>query len=258
MKIKIIFFLLTSLSVNTLFGQDRVNRETQTFVKTSDTLTSATGWAYSEEYGEWLDYPNTLDNKKIYRNKDKQEINPFQMSTNEDFIRIFTNSLNYNNQEYYVTVIEYWGGEYKYPALKQDWIKAKRTMGYIFLPEEFNKLKNIDSLVHVKALSVVSSPTSYYQDEIIRKVTAKLDEVTSNQDKKKNKSEGDYIFPVMKATDGSIRFLLPTYAHEKKNEKKKKKKDKNKNEPEPTFYDVNFEKEYFETTLENFSKIFIK
>ena len=66
-KFSIFFFLLTISLPG--FTQERVNRPKLKFEASSDTLTKATGWAYNETLGEWIDYENTISDEIKQKNQ---------------------------------------------------------------------------------------------------------------------------------------------------------------------------------------------
>ena len=216
------------------FGQDRVNREKLSFLDKSNQLTTAVGWSYNTTLGEWIDYNNVITDNKSYKEKYKSSQGSYMMShRTQNFISIQTKTLVYKDIKYYVLLVEKWNGDYKYPNIREDWRIYKTMYGYIFTETEYNKLNNIDGVMNLKTQYMVSMG-SYYEeyDEIVF-----LDMIQTNLSPEKSKYiskySDTYYFPIKKTETGDIRFHVPG------------------------IYSL-LEREYFETTFDNFSKFIIK
>ena len=236
MKYKLILItLLMTGSLQQVFGQERSNREKISFDTTSGTLSKATGWAYNSTLGEWIDYENVVSENKDYRDKYKSLQGQWMMSRiSQNFQKVQTRTVIYKGTTYYVIIVDKWGGRYEYPSIQEDWYTFKQTIGYIYIKEEYQKLIKIDSLVELKTQYMVSMGSKYEKyDE--RKF---LDLIQTELSQKKSKYSAEYTFPIMKSKEGAIRFYLP--------------------ESFSTYSKYNFEKKYFETDFESFSKIIIK
>lgn len=240
MKIKlaiVIVFITNSLILigqeRIIIGQERINRQKIYFLEKSDILTKSTGWAYNSTLGEWIDYENVISSNKDYKEKYKSLQGGWFMSrTSQNFLCIQTKTVNFDGTKYYVLIVEKWCGEYEYPAIYEDWYIYKKTIGYVFKENEYLKLQNIEGFLKLKSIYTVSIGSKYnnYTE------TEFLDFIQT--DISKNYKMED-VFPVMKTQEGKIRFTLPDYFITR-------------------FSKSNFEKNYFETDLENFSKILIK
>ena len=232
--------LMMCLTTMVSFGQDRVNREKLSFLDKSNQLTTAVGWSYNTTLGEWVDYNNVIESDKSYKEKYKSFQGSYMMSDRtQNFISIQTKTLVYKDIKYYVLLVEKWNGDYKYPNIGEDWRIYKTMYGYIFTETEYNKLNNIDGVMNLETQYMVSMG-SYYEnyDEIVF-----LDKIQTNLSSEKSKYSSAYTFPIKKTETGDIRFYVPnsfsTSSYSPYNE-------------------VDFEKEYFETTFDNFSKFIIK
>jgi len=219
-----------------LLGQERTNREKINFVKISKPLEKAKGWEYNETFGKWIDYNNVISQNTRYKEGIyRLEKGRFMMSNySQNFIKIQTKSVIYKETEYFVLVIEKWEGEIvDIDVHESQWRSYRQTDGYIFSKEEYQKLHNIENLVELKTKYMVSIGESekYNEAKFLALIQTALEA---------GKSEGsfEYIFPVLKSTEGAIRFYLPE--HSSSNSK------------------YNFDKKYFETSLKNFSKIIIR
>jgi hypothetical protein len=236
MKIKLT--LITLLLTGTLFqvfGQERTNREKLSFDTISGILSKATGWANNSTLGEWIDYENVISDSKDYKDKYKSLQGEYMMSRiSQNFQKVQTRTITYKGTTYYVLIVDKWSGRYEYPNIQQDWYTFKQTIGYIYTKAEYQKLLNIESLVELKTQYMVSIGSKYDNyDE-----TKFLDLIQTELAQEKSKYSTEYTFPIMKSKEGAIRFYLP--------------------ESFSTYSKYDFEKKYFETDFESFTKIILK
>lgn len=227
---KILVLLVMVLAFNTSNAQDRVNRQKLSFLDKSGQLTTAVGWSYNETLGEWVDYNNVIESDKLYKDKYKTLQGSYMMSrTEQNFISISTKTIIYKDIKYYILLVEKWAGYYKYPNIMEDWKIIKTKRGYIFSESEYNKLNNISGVVNMETQHIVVSTGEY--DEIVF-----LDKIQTELSSEKSKYTPKYTFPFMKTENGNIRFYIPDFSR---------------------LIKVDFEKKYFETTLDDFNKIII-
>lgn len=222
------------------FGQDRVNREKLSFLDKSNQLTTSVGWSYDTTLGEWVDYNNVIENDKSYKEKYKLLQGSYMMSRRtQNFISIQTKTLVYKDIKYYVILVEKWNGDYKYPNIQEDWRIYKTMYGYIFTETEYNKLNNIDGVLNLETQYMVSMG-SYYEEynEVVF-----LDKIQTNLSSEKSKYSPTYTFPIKKTENGDIRFYVPNSFSTSQYS---------------SYNKVDFNKQYFETTFDNFSKFIIK
>lgn len=228
--------ILVSLTTSLSFGQDRVNREKLSFLDKSNRLTTSVGWSYNTTLGEWVDYNNVIDSDKSYKGRYRTLQGSYMMSHRpQSFISIQTNTLIYDNFKYYVVLVEKWTGHYIYPNIKEDWKIYKTMFAYIFTETEYNKLNNINGTVILNTLCVVSM-SAYYEtyNEIVL-----LDKIQTRLSVKPSGYE-TYTFPIKKTENGNIRFNVPYSLATTLRDKEY------------------FDKNYFETASDNFSKLIIK
>lgn len=231
MMMTLMMCLMTMVS----FGQDRVNREKLVFLDKSNQMTTAVGWSYNTTLGEWVDYSNVIEKNKTYKDEYKSLQGSYMMShRSQNFISIQTKTLVYKDTKYFVLLVEKWNGDYKYPSIREDWRIYKTMYGYIFSETEYNKLLNINGVVNLETQYRVSMGSSYEKyDEVVF-----LDKIQTNLSFEESKYSSTYTFPIRKIESGDIRFYVPSYF---------------------TSYDkFDFDKEYFETTSDNFNKLIIK
>ena len=222
------------------FGQDRVNRDKLSFLNESGKFTSAVGWSYNTTLGEWVDYNNVIENNKSYKEKYKVLQGSYMMShRTQNFISIQTKTIMFKDNKYYVVLVEKWNGDYKYPNIREDWRIYKTTYGYIFTETEYNKLNNIEDVINLETQYVVSMGSSYEEyDEVVF-----LDKIQTDLSSEKSKYSTTHTFPIKKAENGDIRFYVPNSF----------------STSQYSLYNkVDFDKEYFETTFDNFIKFIIK
>lgn len=238
MKKIILSIILFSLVTN-VFSQSRVNRSKLSFSNSSEKLSSSIGWSYNETLGEWIDYENVINKDKVYKTKYKSLRGEYMMSRiKQNFIDIKTKSLSINEEKYFVVMVRKWNGRYKYPSIYKDWYSWEEVQGFIFTENEYSKILNFTGEIKLETNNYVELGSSYEKyDE-----TVFLD-LIQNELKSDNKYSSKYTFPVLKTTSDElevIRFYVPQVFTKSK------------------FNSYNFEKEYLETSPENFDKIIIR
>jgi hypothetical protein len=236
MKIKLtLITLLMTGTVFQVFGQERTNREKLNFDTASGILSKATGWANNTTLGEWIDYENVISDDKDYKIKFKSLQGEYMMSRiSQNFQKVETRTVIYKGTTYYLLMVDKCSGEYEYPSIREDWYTFKQTIGYIYSKEEYQKLLNIESLVELKTQYAVRMGSKYEKYDEIKF----LDLVQTELSTEKSKYSPEYTFPIMKSKEGAIRFYLP--------------------DSFSTYSKYDFEKKYFETDFENFTKMILK
>jgi hypothetical protein len=218
-------------------GQERINKEDLKFDKKSKLLTKATGWEYNASYGKWIDYKNFISQNTAYK-EGLHSTRNLMSNAKQQFINIQTKSVIYKGTEYFVLIIEKWNGEivndYYENHIREIWKPFRQTFGYVFSKEEYQKLHNIENLIELKTKYMVSIGTErekYNETKFLGLIQTALEE-------EKSENSFEYIFSVLKSTEGSIRFYLP-----------------NSSSFNPKY---DFDKRYFETSLKDFSKIIVR
>ncbi len=236
MKFKLTFItLLMTVSLLQVFGQERTNREKLVFVKTSPILSKATGWAYNTILGEWISYKNFISDDKSYKTDKTFEEKHFSYFPN--FLNMQSKTVTYKGITYYVLIVESWDKKCDYSTSVTVCYPFKKTEGYIFTKEEYQKLINFDALMEIKTKYFVELGSKYEKyDE-----TKFLDLIQNKLSEEKNDNSTEYLFKIMKSKEGAIRFFLPgdSFFLYK-------------------IHDFDFEKKYFETDFESFTKLIIK
>lgn len=211
-------------------GQERVNREKVHFTHQSEVLLNATGWAYNETLGEWIDYKNLISDDKDYKTKYKSLCeSPYMKSRCSNFNSIQVKTFTYNGAEYVCLIVNAWRGAWKYPAIREDWYEYKVDIYYFLSKKEYDKLFALSSIItEIQGWSEIqyeynSEPAEDFVISAIKK----------KKEKDWWKSEQETVLQVYKATDGSIRFLFES----------------------PNKYFAGIEKKYFETTEKEWVKL---
>jgi len=211
------------------FSQERANESKKSFLTISEKLENAIGWCFSKSTGEWIENDNVIYSSNEFRNT-SLEVSSMKSKVSQNFIYVQTKKVLKGNEILYAIFIKKYDGYFKYKEIKQDWQTTIQTRIYLFSEKEYKKLKNIkgEIILNTKHEIVLISGDDETDDNfVIRKI-----ETT-------NPSFVNCVFKVKKADDGSIRFLLPG------------------NET-TMMYNYDFEKQYFETSLDNFKKIIIE
>ncbi|MCR4816406.1 MAG: hypothetical protein K5842_04395 [Bacteroidales bacterium] len=221
----IVVFALCVVS-NLLNAQERVNREKIHFTNQSEVLLNATGWAYNETLGEWIDYENVISH-----NIDYQTIGPtpYMKSHLPNFNSIQVKAITYNGVEYVCLIVNVWKGYYEYPEIMEDWQTYTANVYYFLSKAEYNKLFNLtNKITEIKGWSETRVDSDSYPEEDF--VISKL--IKSQQNSSNSwHYEPKTFLKVYKATDGNIRFLFKTIS------------------------EYSIEKNYFETTENNWCKL---
>lgn len=217
-------------------GQDRVNREKLSFTESSEVLKKAIGWAYNPTIGEWVDYPNAIEKDKDFKTRYKSLAGAYMNSQcDQNFYSIQTRTITFKDTKYYVLVVGMLNGNYKYPAIYEDWYYFTITYGFIFTESEYKKLLNINAnetiVIETQFQTTQGGRYTNYDETLF------LDNIQTEFNTTKSKYSSVYKFAIKKTDKSEYRFLLPA---------------KYFNNP------PDLEKSYFETTDIEFSKLLIK
>lgn len=215
---KIFLFLLFS----TIFLQAQDGAGQATYNGGSEKLTTATG--VTSIY-ERVDHINVIDSAPVDQGT---KPSPKSMSLEkQNFEWISTKKYTIKNKVYYALLVEKWEGSYKYPALKEEWEERSVIHVYVFEEKDFNKVLNLKEPVEITTThETIVNTKELESEELGGWVEHSLG----------RRPLYTYYFSAMKTEDGHVRFLLPeSYST------KKQKRD--------------FSKQYFETDIENFSKL---
>jgi len=240
---KVLLGLVLVLGTIIVNAQDRINRQKLSFERVSEKLTSAVGWQYNETLGEWIDYNNVIDEDKDYKDKYKSLQGAYQMSNNSfKFNNLQVKTLVFEGNKYYILIHDKWTGRYKYPSIRQDWVKFRKVDGLIFDETQYQNLINYNAINFYCIVEYDLEFEEYNETKFLDLIQTEL---SKPKDSYERKYASKYAMMITKTKDNNIRFLTPTILS-------LLEKSKYSN----AVYD--FSKMYFETTLENFDKLKIK
>lgn len=221
-------------------AQGRENRTPIEFTSTGRTIDKATGWAYNESLGEWIDYDNVISDSKDYKERFKSLRGAYMMSmTHQSFIEMQFKTVVVDGVTYYVLVVKKWNGSYEYPSIREDWRSYVDYEGYIFEASEYNKLTQLDSsgvVSELKTKKMVTFNTlykKYDQSEFLALIQTEIKEPSKSYSR-------EYIMPIMLATSEGIisaRFYVP--------------------EQFSYYSNYDFAKQYFEVTVSVFNTLLL-
>lgn len=137
MKIKF-SLLLTFVFILNIHSQSRENKELITFSTKSQKLTKAIGWKLNSETGKWISNKNVILERKCTISWVSHEFQNFNWM---QFAKI-----EFNNEDYFVLLLEKQSGSYKYKSINEGWQSENRTYFYILQADSFNDLiQNIEA-----------------------------------------------------------------------------------------------------------------
>jgi len=213
------------------WGQSRENRSELQFDKSSEILSESTGWYFNNSTGEWIENQNFIDDTHY-------DIQGSSLSyMNQNFITLETKVVNHKGKNIYILILQKWSGSWKYPSIREDW-QAYKTYNLFFFEEtEWIKLSSIEGNILLKC----SHQTSFRTDRE-GSIEDSVQYILQNH---YAKYPCEYVFSILKSEEGQIRYYLPY-------------RDSKYSTDYPVRYGdkFDFEKSYFETTPENFSKIY--
>lgn len=228
---KLFFIAVFVIATISVFAQERVNREKNTFTKESGMLTKATGWAYNESLGEWIDYDNVICSINDYKTQFKALLgSDYMKSRYMNFNSIQTKTMVCDGTEYYCLIVKKWSGRYKYPSIKEDWYTFE-VVDFLFLSKkEYEKLFTLTNNV----TEVQGWTQTKYEYETLTEAEFADSKIRNQRENPNNFSyKQKTLIQVYKATDGNIRFLFG----------------------EPSKYSDGIDKRYFETNESEWNKL---
>jgi hypothetical protein len=234
---KLLVFSLALISFAS-YGQDRINRSKLAFQQSSENLSSSTGWSYNETLGEWVDYNNTIDNDKFFKDKYKSLQGRYQMSKRVNFNNLQIKTLIFEGTKYYILIHDKWSGRYKYPSIRQDWVEFKKVDGFIFSEAEYQNLLNYKTINFYCVVEYDLEFEEYNETKFLDLIQTELSKPKDSYDRKYGSKWGMMI---TKTKDEKIRFLTPIIL-----------------DLAVKYKQFDFTKMYFETDIGNFNKLTIK
>ena len=225
-------------------SQPRVDGKiTAKVVRSSPIITNIVGWEYDMTTKKWCGYYNTLRNIYCQNNKIPKRISPSKMSSCTNIISMQTKSVLFNEEKYYLLIMPYYIGAWRYPNILQDWYYGKAYHLYILKKDEYEKMKNlVDGINYIK----VVKGTTYGHPSFSWFETFNQAFISIFDDEKGYIDDSDCLnFYIKKENDNIIRFQDLSY----------EKLDTGiKNE---MFESPNFDMRYFEIKKTEYLKLFV-
>ncbi len=249
---KILLLILCFNTISNIQSQERVDKKKEIFSEQkSDTLKNATGWKFNNLTSEWVENKNVIYTRNSSKSQNDIDMGLAIFSKSQNFINLKFKTLNVDNEKYYILLVKKWTGAYKYPSIREDWYEIEEINAYGFSEEEYNLLKNhlesntvSNKKIELKTEILVTLksfrkdiPEENYPNLIIEEINRK-NIIKKKRKKKKSKYSSDIIFPILKTESKNkevVRFYIPS-----------------------SYYKFDFEKEYFESSLDNFKKLIVK
>ena len=139
--------------VTMAFSQERVIKETASFIGNVGQLSTATGWRLSTDK-EWLSLSKTIPQDLLSEHKNLLTYEEYGLG-DDNFISYTMKKMSHEGKSYCVLIKMYRDGRYKYPNIREDWFEYTSTIAYIFTEEEFNKINVIDNKINLIEISLV-------------------------------------------------------------------------------------------------------
>lgn len=224
---KVLLFILMILPF-TVFTQERTTTKVYEFGGKSGILKSATGWAYNQELDEWIENPNFISNRKHNIPSTNNDLYRYASSLwgAPNFNSIQFKKVVINDETYYCMFYKKNEGKYKYPTIKKEWEVSEVTLLYLYTQEEFNNFINLpEEAVKVTPVAIMreESFSRTSDSDLIKKLKAIVD----------SGKVGTIGYFYIKKYKDNARFLIPTADYEK----------------------IDFEKNYFEVSVDEFKKL---
>lgn len=143
--IKIISVVTCLLYLSNVIAQPRVDGGTSAkVVKSSPVVSNFVGWVYDRTNEKWSGYYNCICGFYKNNNKVPQRLPPDDMALFNNMISLQIKKVNFEGEDYYLLLVPFYAGKYRYPAIEEDWYSKKITDAYVFTKDEYNKLMDLD------------------------------------------------------------------------------------------------------------------
>lgn len=209
----------------------------------SPIITNIVGWEYDMTTKKWCGYYNTLRNIYSQNNKIPKRISPSKMSCCNNIISIQIKTVLFNDRKYYMLIMPYFSGNWRYPEILRDWYYGKVNKIYILKKDEYEKMKKLeDGINHIKVIK----GTSYGHPSFSWFETFNQAFISLFDDDKGEIDDSDcFNFYIKKEDDKIVRFQNVSYD---KLESGKKYE---------MFESPNFDMRYYEIKITEYSKLFV-
>jgi hypothetical protein len=159
-KLLTLLFLIGTIGVMTtnVCGQNRENRQNHSFIQKTERVISATGWAFNDKTGKWVENKNVIYDKPNQTN--------WISHLPQNFYWIQFTTIQHEGITYYVLLYENRGGYYKYPSIHEGWEEENRTHFFIIDSKNYNKIKDIVNSKQQKSISIRSELSGHIDDAL--------------------------------------------------------------------------------------------
>lgn len=209
----------------------RSDRKGIPFARSSQRMTSATGWYLDEmDTGKWISNQNFI----WYQHRSGSKY--WQAHASQNFFFVCTKEIDVGGHKFYAVIVgKYVGFDHDY---EDTYYYEYRPFyyAYVFSAREYAKLYDLSGHVVLKTVLETYFQNKPYSDAEMSLMIARLFESQVFRPLGKYPMISDTEFEVRVSSDGKIRFRLP----------------------ESGVLKHSMDQEYFETTRENFEKIILR
>ena len=206
-RIKVISVIACLFYVSSVIAQPRVDGGTSAkVVKSSSVVSNFVGWAYDGTNEKWSGYYNCICGFYKNNNKVPKRLPPDDMALFNNMLSLQIKKVNFEDENYFLLLVPFYAGKYRYPAIEEDWYSKKVTDVYVFTEDEYNKLKSLnDSLTIVVSVNKTRFGDGIEFHSYYETLSAAMNHLFKSKDKllKGNKSK----FYLKMESSKTIRFL---------------------------------------------------
>ena len=206
---KNLLILIAISATFSLSAQERENRTRQGFSGESEKMSKATGWAYNNLEGVWIDYQNIVSDNS-YKNYPSLKGGDYHKSNSKHtFESLQFKKYVFSGKSYYVLFIDKICGAYRYPSIHEDWEEYSNLEAYVFDSIGFNNFKNYQVSKSILTVSTGRYDYQLGEEDILNKLQ------TNFGDNKEFSKYSQNTMVIKRSDDGKfVRFLLPEYVSE--------------------------------------------
>lgn len=234
----IYLFLVFFFTTTAVFAQDRVNATAPKINRIAKgKLTEAVGWLQNDA-GKWVSRKN-----KIPANIEEEYKSLIDFESDglgeerENFIYYEVRDITINDSVYGILIKKFKDGYYKYESINKGWMPQTSISYGIFRWSELDKVKNMEEdKVQIIKINLLYNNTDSYLDPnySLGTIEQEVSKLVRSKDKPLFKED---LYIAMQKYKGNVRFMINLM----------------------TSYStpIDFEKSYYETSAENFGKLFV-
>ena len=205
--IKVISVIACLFYVSSVIAQPRVDGGTNAkVVKSSTVVSDFVGWAYDGTNEKWSGYYNCICGFYKNNNKVPKRLPPDDMALFNNMLSLQIKKVNFEGEDYYLLLVPFYAGKYRYPTIEEDWYSKKITDVYVFTKDEYDKLMNLnETLTEVLSINKTRFGDGIEFQSYYKTLSAAMNHIFEN---KKNLLSGNKSkFYLKKENSKTIRFL---------------------------------------------------